>query len=387
MLKWGGGGSLHAFTLVELLVVIAIIGILIALLLPAVQAAREAARRMTCTNHLKQISLAAHTFHDAHKQLPPLNRSRMLKGVWDSTHPGANPGYDDMALCRVSWAMLLCPFIEQGALYEAYLGLLQVANNNWWDATPWNNWTDVNVAVVQIPGYMCPSDSVGPGGGQRGGNHGRISYTGCNGDVAFQNTYSSDFRGAIGPGTRQTIGLSSLSDGTSNTIVWGEVAIGTIDSKMIKGGVAIEDGAHWAQPQNCLNHRGSGGELTGDFRRNIGGDNVGPESAQGRAWMSGEFLSGYFHTLLPPNAPSCSQDHRPYWGNLMSASGYHTGGVNVGMGDGSVQFVSDTISTGNLDRAPASYMNWQDVLLSGKSPYGVWGAMGSRNGGESVSLP
>jgi len=385
MLKWGG--ARYAFTLVELLVVIAIIGILIALLLPAVQAAREAARRMTCTNHLKQISLAAHTFHDAHNVLPSLNRSRMGKGVWDATHPGASPGFDDMALCRTSWAMFLCPFIEQQALYDAYITLLQAADNNWWDATPWNNWTDVNVAVVQIAGYMCPSDAVGKGGGQRGGDLGRISYVGCLGDIPFQNSYSSDFRGVIGPGTRAQLGLSAMSDGTSNTLLFSEVAVGTIDSRKIKGGVAIQDASHWAAPLDCLNKRGPSGELSGDVRSNIGGDNVGPETPQGRAWMSGEFLSGYFHATLPPNSPCCSQDHRPYWGNLISASGYHTGGVNAGMGDGSVKFVSETIDTGSIQNAAASYVNWQDVLLSGRSPYGVWGAAGSRNGGESLALP
>jgi len=341
---------------------------------------------MQCTNNLKQIALAAHTFHDANKLLPSLNRSRMAKGVWDGTHPNANPGFDDMALGRTSWAVFICPYIEQQAVYDSYLKVLREANNNWWDATPWNNWTDPDVAVVQISGYLCPSESEGKGNNVRGGDLGRISYAGCLGDVAFQNSYSSDFRGAIGPGHLKQIGLSGLTDGTSNTVLFSEVAIGTIDSRMIKGGVAIEDGSHWNKPINCMNHRGPNGELTGDVRTNIGGDNVGPESAQGRAWMSGEFLSGYFHTILPPNSPSCSQMPRPYWGNLMSASGYHTGGVNVGMGDGSVTFVSDTISTGDLNREPASLMGWQDVLLSGKSPYGVWGAAGSRKGGESLTL-
>ena len=385
--KMRGGGGLRAFTLVELLVVIAIIGILIALLLPAVQAAREAARRMQCSNQLKQISLGAHTFHDAHKQLPSLNRSRMAKSVWDGQNPGANPGFDDQGLCRVSWAVFLCPFIEQEPVYTAYLELLRTASNNWWDACPHNNWADVNVAVVQIPGYLCPSDAVGKGNHVRGGDWGRISYAGCLGDIPFQNSYSSDFRGAIGPGTRHQIGLSSLTDGTSNTVLFSEVAIGSLSSRMIKGGVAVEDGSHWNAPQNCMNRRGPGGQLTGEVRTEGSGDNRGLDVVQGRTWMSGEFLSGYFHTTLPPNSPSCSQMQQPYWGNLMSASGYHTGGVNVGMGDGSVTFVSDSISTGDIQNAAASYMDWQDVLLSGKSPYGVWGAAGSRNGGESTVLP
>ena len=386
--KMGGAGNVRAFTLVELLVVIAIIGILIALLLPAVQAAREAARRMTCTNNLKQMSLAAHTFHDANKLLPPLNRSRMAKGVFDSSHDNPGDDFDNYALCRVSWAMFICPLIEQQAIYESYIRLLQESKDYWWDATPWNNWSDVDVAVVQISGYLCPSEAVGKGNHVRGGDLGRISYAGCHGDIPFGASYNSDdFRGAIGSGRRNQIRLSSLTDGTSNTILFSEVAVGTISSKMVKGGVAIEDSSHWVPPQNCLNRRGPAGELTGEFRIQADEDNRGPETAQGRAWMCGEFLSGYFHATLPPNSPSCSQMQQPYWGNLISASSYHTGGVNVGMGDGSVTFVSDTIHTGDIQNAPASYMNWQDVILSGHSPYGVWGAAGSRNGGESLALP
>ena len=91
-----GGGKIHAFTLVELLVVIAIIGILIALLLPAVQAAREAARRMQCANHFKQIGLAVHNFHDAQRGLPPFKID----------------GY------RIGAPAFLYPFIEQTALWE-----------------------------------------------------------------------------------------------------------------------------------------------------------------------------------------------------------------------------------------------------------------------------
>jgi prepilin-type N-terminal cleavage/methylation domain-containing protein len=131
-----------AFTLVELLVVIAIIGILVALLLPAVQAAREAARRSQCGNNLKQIGLAVHNYHDVYKSLPP--------GGWDCpNHPqtpcngwNQNPGP-----WMTTWSICILPFMEQQPLYDKY------------DAKR-HNMDSVNLPVLQtfIETYLCPSD-------------------------------------------------------------------------------------------------------------------------------------------------------------------------------------------------------------------------------------
>jgi len=133
-----GGGKTRGFTLVELLVVIAIIGILIALLLPAVQAAREAARRMQCTNHLKQIGLAVHNFHDAQRGLPP----------------------GSLGACRVGTHAFLMPYIEQQAIWELLCrpGLGIIRNNDWWkttDVTILSGAERTGLASVSI--YVCPS--------------------------------------------------------------------------------------------------------------------------------------------------------------------------------------------------------------------------------------
>jgi len=133
--KMGSGGKLIAFTLVELLVVIAIIGILIALLLPAVQAAREAARRMQCTNHLKQIGLAVHNFHDSQRGVPP----------------------GSLGALRVGTHAFLLPYMEQNANWELLTrtpGLGIIRNNNWWN----NDLTAAERSgLASVSVYVCPS--------------------------------------------------------------------------------------------------------------------------------------------------------------------------------------------------------------------------------------
>jgi prepilin-type N-terminal cleavage/methylation domain-containing protein len=146
----------HAFTLVELLVVIAIIGVLIALLLPAVQAAREAARRMTCANHLKQIGIAVHNFHDTFKGLPPTNPYVVSSA---GTQPSEN------GVLGI-WAILF-PFIEQQSLYDYCVnkGITTDFHNTWWftDSTstsaPMND--SIRKAFASVPIMSCPSRRSG----------------------------------------------------------------------------------------------------------------------------------------------------------------------------------------------------------------------------------
>jgi len=166
--KLGGGGNLRAFTLVELLVVIAIIGILIALLLPAVQAAREAARRMQCTNHLKQIGLAIHNFHDSQRGLPPL----LIDGA------------------RVSFFCLIYPYIEQQALYDmlsstAPAGVdmsdlrMTETDDNLVVSSPgsyiwWSSLTQQQKSAFgSVPIYKCPSRRSSGAAYHDTGTHGR----------------------------------------------------------------------------------------------------------------------------------------------------------------------------------------------------------------------
>src|SRR5271156_5146954 len=133
----GPRGARRAFTLIELLVVIAIIALLIALLLPAVQAAREGARRAQCVNNLKQIGLALHNYHGSFQIFPPGYSSN-----FDASGNDTGPGW--------GWAAMLLPQIEQGALYATINVKLPIEDSS-------------NTARLQsIPTLLCPSDEVSP---------------------------------------------------------------------------------------------------------------------------------------------------------------------------------------------------------------------------------
>jgi len=171
------------FTLVELLVVIAIIGVLIALLLPAVQQAREAARRNSCANNLKQIGLALHNHHDVHGKFPP---------GWIATN-GPNSTY--------GWACYILPFIEQGNIYEAIgdpTSPLDNANNK---------------AGAIIESYLCPSSTL-PEKDEDG--YAMANYVGNNGHSMGLSDYGGFFK------NRSEFKFRDLVDGTSNVIMVGE---------------------------------------------------------------------------------------------------------------------------------------------------------------------
>jgi prepilin-type N-terminal cleavage/methylation domain-containing protein/prepilin-type processing-associated H-X9-DG protein len=346
------------FTLVELLVVIAIIGILVALLLPAVQAAREAARRSQCTNNLKQLGLALHSYHDTYKVFPAMAAGTQSGSVH-------NDGY-------LSGLVALLPYVEQKPLYDRIAAGDPAAGIPPWGPATNTSWVVWN---VEIKLFQCPSD---PGYDQPGEMR-KNNYCFCQGDdyLNMNGTNRNNTRGMFG----RLFWYSSadVTDGLSNTIAMTE--------RLRQGGIVNTDTAIQARQ---VDHRRACYRLTG-----IGS---GPQPPQvglsvtdgryfiagnirrhfGAFWMRGHALFAACNTVLPPNGP-CAFDFGQGDGFLTPAS-MHPGGVNVLMGDGSVRFISETIDRGNLGIP-------QDNTYQGPSNYGVWGALGSKWGGDTAAVP
>jgi prepilin-type N-terminal cleavage/methylation domain-containing protein/prepilin-type processing-associated H-X9-DG protein len=308
-----------AFTLVELLVVIAIIGILVALLLPAIQAAREAARRTECNNNLKQLSLAVINYHDTYKVLPP-------GAITVSSGTTGTQGNQGQA--SWGWGALILPFMEQSAMHE----LLQVGT------IPLNTYVNgagpisLSSPDLVIGSFMCPSDS-GPkvcdstrfsrlasntfvnGPALRAPKSNYMAAFGHNRlrnwTTSYNNVWTGGFGhagGGAGPRDRK---LGDIQDGTSNTMMLGERAY-KLKNILFYAGTWV----------GCLagNHEDCGEDIWFALRAPING------------WRGGNLAA----------SPDTSNDLQ-LWSRQEGLSSVHPGGVNVALFDGSVRFISETI--------------------------------------------
>ncbi|MGL4941919.1 MAG: DUF1559 domain-containing protein [Thermoguttaceae bacterium] len=377
--------------------VIAIIGVLVALLLPAVQAAREAARRMQCTNNLKQLSLSLHNFHDTYNRLP--------SNAWDHhwttafTHPSVNSGQRMHGADVYSPLCSLLPYIELTAIHNELTTALRTAaanggtNDGWdWTPVPWGG-GDINGSAAgskvrspfsyTIDAFLCPSDTTGQKSSTER-DTGRTNYVVNFGDSP--GAFDWPLRGLFIDRRRGELSFASATDGTSNTAALSESAVGaggadkTVISGMLQHG-PFNDYDKFILPSECAGYRGASGWL-----KTAGIDNVWGH--KGHRWGDSRNIYTSFCTFNPPNSPHCVASEA--WSSA-PASSYHTGGVNVGMLDGSVRFVSDTVSCGTQavynGRHTGSTYTGKPWEYGGPSSYGIWGAMGSRSGGESAGLP
>jgi len=318
------------------LVVIAIIGVLVGLLLPAVQQAREAARRTGCTNNIKQLALAALTFEDARKHLPKNSR------IWPGLHE------------RYSYLVAVLPFIEEQVKYDDIYGRAQNGANAY-NSNP-------GQCLSIVGAYLCPSDDASLA---RKNNYGRPFNYHCNyGDII------ADVLRGVFTSSDTTCSLEEITDGLSKTIMLGEVVTRT-DSNSPLGGLAlgVSGWNHQAAPSVCL------------ARADGSGTWIESEWSIGCRWADRQYTR--FTTVLPPNAPTCTSSNSQYAGEgaSITASSYHADGANVAMCDGSVRFVLETIDAGS----PNDSISGSASAYTGASLWGVWGAMGSRAGGEVVS--
>jgi prepilin-type N-terminal cleavage/methylation domain-containing protein len=223
----------RAFTLVELLVVIAIIGILVALLLPAVQAAREAARRMQCSNNLKQMGLAVHNYHDTYKVFPPAK----LNSGSQNALPGASVRFPEGVRNHTGWLFLL-PFFEQTALHGKINFSLASNNSNGFSGLP-NPDASANTPNLKQRMSMleCPTDgSAGEDKTETANvsylmqNNKRTSYLFSTGNYTDYDDIYESKNGAIQQGAFGNNGaakMAQLTDGTSNSLAIGEASGGT----------------------------------------------------------------------------------------------------------------------------------------------------------------
>lgn len=280
------------FTLVELLVVIAIIGILIALLLPAVQAAREAARRSQCTNNLKQLGIALHNYHDTHKKLPPGWLQKYVGTALSSTSWG--------------WGSFVLPYVEQQSLYD----VIEPGQGSLWGAT--GNATKLAAMQQELKAFRCPSDiqTVTNSGRTINGQALTVSnYIGNNSSDSNITSDNVDIGGLFVE--NKSLTFADILDGTSNTVALGERdwQYRTADGTRKVSYAALVFG---------VGDRGS------NLRR---GDQVG--------------CGVYKLNLKGTNQPADGQanDRRGY----MSYGSRHPGGANFVLADGSVRFVSETI--------------------------------------------
>lgn len=394
------GSNRMGFTLVELLVVIAIIGVMVGLLLPAVQAAREAARRMSCGNNFKQVGLGLHNYHAAYNQLP-----QQMGGTF---RPDVSNNYHHRHFS--SWLVGLTPFIEQQALWEHIssppntVAAPGTATTYFYPMgpVPWTRqflpWS------TDIATLRCPSD---PGIGLPA--LGRTNYAACQGDHARvvngggKNQFgvyrrADDDNSEITGGALQAIDTNAatearannrgvfwarhvtrfrdLLDGTANSIMCGEIAtsLGTrevnADQAFNVADTLVTQAA--MDISQCTN-------LPDPLRPRFFATTVGvgaSDQSRGYRWGDGRLQYTGFQTILPPNSPSCFRGSDASQG-ISSAGSRHQGGAHVLMADGAVKFITDSVEAGNRRATPRN---------GEASPYGLWGALGTRAAKETASV-
>jgi prepilin-type N-terminal cleavage/methylation domain-containing protein len=321
------------FTLVELLVVIAIIGILIALLLPAVQAAREAGRRSQCLNNFKQFGIALHNYHDVFRRLP-------------ASDAGVVTASGSLQSTGISEHARLLQYMEQANVYQ----LIDFKRK-------WDDPANAPAAAMRVPTFMCASDAATKVPATYGPNNyyanqgAQILY----GGVPPTDPANSNYGMPPSDGiffTNSFLPLADIRDGLSATAAFSERVTGDFNNGVsTPKSDTFQPGTHPATPDAALADCRA---MNVDDLSKQGYSNIGAP------WLEGYHSTTYYYHVAPPNDRSCMY---PPGRIMTTANSYHPGGVQVLLCDSSVRFVSETV----------------DVF--------VWRAAGTRAGGEALPLP
>ncbi|MEL7497315.1 MAG: DUF1559 domain-containing protein [Planctomycetota bacterium] len=351
----------HGFTLVELLVVIAIIGILIGMLLPAVQMVREAARRISCANNIRQLALATHNYESALQHFPVHHIGPGL--------PNASSGFQ---AGHYSWTVPILPFIEQENLYRQFDLSINNGDSDGYKIS--SGHPNAVAAGTLLESLICPSDtpnlanaiilgSSNPAPSNYVGNAGWPSYsTGFAGERSSPGSFNGVIplinpARPVGWHGSSQVKFGNITDGTSNTALFSERLIQQGNS-----GAAISGGDERLRSLHILERF----ENQTDIVQQMAASHTHVfESAHiGRSWSSGWPMVGntYMHVQTPNSTMghyNTSVDEGDF---VITPSSQHPGGVNLALVDGSVRFISDTVS--------------QEI----------WWALGSRDDGRTESL-
>lgn len=348
------------FTLVELLVVIAIIGVLVGLLLPAVQAAREAARRMQCSNNLKQLGLALHTYHATFKKFPP---GRMTPYFGNFVGSGTSECWTG----AISIHTHVLPYLELGNTYsQVDFSQTRVRVP---PSGPPNCPNNLRVVTTRIPLFVCPSEGKDPGTVPVNSYRYNNGVTICTSKAWFDNNgtrepwttnCTSELNRVGGMFGEGAFSSAAITDGLSNTAAFSERIFGDLNSAMISPG-DIRRTVPQSPTETTASHIASctGSPTTGPHNSDHGMGNG--------VWYYGHTHSSIYNHIFTPNSKvfDCGTNISFNDGNnegaIVTARSYHSGVVNVVAADGSLRTVSD-----NVDLT-------------------IWRAYGTRAGGEVIA--
>lgn len=315
----------RAFTLIELLVVIAIIAILMALLLPAVQNAREASRRTACKNNLKQLGVALHTYIDQFQTFPPGSVRRYV-GAFP-------PGGGSWQTSQLSWMTRLLPYLDQKSIYKQI---------NWSQEPGDQGAPNSTLRNVRLGIFRCPGDGTKDGSSN---SHGPTNYVTCIGHTTDDSqgfTPAQNTEGVMLIDSYTSIGM--IRDGTSNTMVLSECLVNEPWVVRYAGNVALYTACQTGTAPAVTANNATGG--------------------RGYSWFFAESNQAWtYSTRLPPNDKATANHECEDFTTtgVFAARSRHVGGVHVLTCDGAIRFVGDNIARN------------------------VWQAVGTKSGREPIS--